>query len=604
MTERSVPRAAVRSGTHHVVLPQWTRWQRVAAVVGPGLIMASLMTAVLVIGNRSRRAQEWVTHTQAVVDAAQDTRAATLNLETGQRGYLLTLDRAYLTPFADGQRAVAFDTVRLRVLMGDNLPQLRRVDALNGVLRAKHDELTTTIQLANAGKRDSALAIVRTNVGKAYMDSTRALLDAIVTEERRLLDDRVARQRRLQAAARGILVGGTALVVVLAFLTNALLNGAATRHAAQARDLADQARELAEANEQLGEQQAELEMQATQLQTQQAELESTNEHLQEQAAALEAQQAELEMQTEALTRANAELLAAEEQSRASLAAEHAAREAAEQASQAKGQFLSTMSHELRTPLNGIGGYAQLIQLGIHGPVTPEQDAALTRIMKAQQHLLLLINDILNLSRIEAGKLEYDVRETTIADVVSDVVPMIEPQVAARRMTLTVDVPSPVPVVWADRDRLRQVMLNLLSNATKFTPEGGSIAIAVAPLPDVEDRIALTVRDTGYGIPSAKRDTIFEPFVQLHRQLTDRDGMSLQGTGLGLAISRDLMRGMGGDITVASEEGNGSTFTVVLRLVRTPEGNATDRRTHDERRTDDERRSGEDRREEHDEVLVE
>jgi signal transduction histidine kinase len=240
-----------------------------------------------------------------------------------------------------------------------------------------------------------------------------------------------------------------------------------------------------------------------------------------------------------------------------------------------------MSHELRTPLNAISGHVQLVELGIHGPVTAAQQEALARVQRAQRHLLGLIDDVLNLAKIETGRVEYHVGELPLADVVADVLPMVEPQLEARGHALAVDLGSGAAggalAVWADREKLAQVLLNLLSNAVKFTERGGRISLSAEPVG--EDALRVVVRDTGIGVPPDKLDAIFDPFVQARPGLT----RAHEGTGLGLAISREFARGMGGDLTVESREHAGSTFTVTLRRARDTHGDATDRRALAERR---------------------
>ena len=247
-------------------------------------------------------------------------------------------------------------------------------------------------------------------------------------------------------------------------------------------------------------------------------------------------------------------------------AERAARADAEAASRAKSEFLAVMSHELRTPLNAIGGYAQLIELGLRGTVTAEQRADLERIQRSQRHLLSVINEVLNYARLESGAVTYDVQPMAVTDVVATAVSLVDPQRTAKRLALDVRLPElaggPPVYVLADRDKLQQILLNLLSNAVKFTPEGGRVSVELSPAPNASGMAELRVADTGVGIPADKLETIFEPFVQVGRSLSSPG----EGTGLGLAISRDLARGMGGDIAVASTPGAGSTFTLALPSV--------------------------------------
>jgi signal transduction histidine kinase/PAS domain-containing protein len=243
-----------------------------------------------------------------------------------------------------------------------------------------------------------------------------------------------------------------------------------------------------------------------------------------------------------------------------LQTEHAAREAAEEANRAKTQFLATMSHELRTPLNAISGYAELLSLGLRGPTTPEQQEDLGRIMRSQRHLLSVINDILNFARLDAGHVEYRVVSVSVTELLGDLESLIRPQLASKQLEFACDASPANVVVRADAEKVRQVLLNLLANAVKFTPPGGRVQVTC----DYDDDcVYIRVTDTGIGIPADRRGAIFEPFVQLHRTLAQ----PAEGTGLGLAISRDLARGMGGELSVESEPGRGSTFTLMLDRVR-------------------------------------
>jgi PAS domain S-box-containing protein len=228
----------------------------------------------------------------------------------------------------------------------------------------------------------------------------------------------------------------------------------------------------------------------------------------------------------------------------------------EAANLTKAQFLASMSHELRTPLNAIGGYVDLLMMGVRGPMNDEQMQDLERVRRSQQHLLAVITDILNFSRVEAGQLTYEIVRVPILEVVKSVTQMVIPQASAKGLSLgDVDCPKDLDAL-ADRSKVEQILLNLLSNAVKFTPSGGSVTVACRR---DGNRALMSVTDTGMGIPEDHKGKIFEPFVQIGRSLTSAQ----EGTGLGLAISRDLARAMGGDITVESTLGEGSTFTLSL-----------------------------------------
>jgi PAS domain S-box-containing protein len=234
---------------------------------------------------------------------------------------------------------------------------------------------------------------------------------------------------------------------------------------------------------------------------------------------------------------------------------------AEEANKVKASFLAAMSHELRTPLNAIGGYADLLLTGIGGEVSPRQRQYLERIRGSQQHLLAIINDILNFSRIEAGQLEYEIRTVSLEAVVNTVVPMIEPQAAAKSLKITRTSFAGADVT-GDQAKIEQILLNLLSNAVKFTESGGVIEIECERRGDCFE---LSVRDTGIGIPASEIDAIFQPFVQVGRSLTSTQ----EGAGLGLAISSDLAKAMGGDLRVDSDVDKGSTFTLSLPSAKAP-----------------------------------
>lgn len=232
-----------------------------------------------------------------------------------------------------------------------------------------------------------------------------------------------------------------------------------------------------------------------------------------------------------------------------------AREEAEAANKAKSNFLTTMSHELRTPLNAIAGYTELLMMGIAGPVTEQQKQQLERIEKSERHLLALINDVLNFAKVEAGRLELELRPVDLSALVHELEAFVEPQLQAKSLKYREEV-EPSLAVTTDAEKVRQILLNLLSNAIKFTAADGEIRVNAQR---AGDGVVISVCDSGEGIREDKLEAIFEPFVQVGRAFNSPS----EGTGLGLAISRDLAVLLGGDLTCQSVVGTGSTFSLYL-----------------------------------------
>jgi PAS domain S-box-containing protein len=239
---------------------------------------------------------------------------------------------------------------------------------------------------------------------------------------------------------------------------------------------------------------------------------------------------------------------------------------ATEANHAKSAFLAAMSHELRTPLNAIGGYTQLIEMGVRGPITEEQRIDLLKIQRSKEHLDTLVSDVLNFAKLGSGKIDYRIRDVPVKRILSSVVDMVTPQVAEKGLELVVGDVDALLEVHADEDKLRQILLNLLANALKFTARGGRIALRVSTM---KDTASIAVSDTGIGIPADEQERVFEPFVQSKRAISSSD----QGVGLGLAISRQLARAMQGELTLESAVGAGSTFTITL-----PRGQRDERAT--------------------------
>ncbi len=233
-----------------------------------------------------------------------------------------------------------------------------------------------------------------------------------------------------------------------------------------------------------------------------------------------------------------------------------ARDAALEASRAKSNFLANMSHELRTPLNAIIGYAELLQDEVRDLHKEELAQDLGKIHEAGNHLLSLINDILDLARIEAGKMNVSVSEVDVPLLVQEVVALTSPLFAQNHNSITVDVQPGVESMETDEPKLRQVLYNLLSNAAKFTMNG-QVHVYVALLNNPADQFKFCVSDTGIGIDPADLNRLFRDFSQIDSSSTRKHG----GTGLGLAISRRFCKMLGGEIYVESSKGGGSIFSV-------------------------------------------
>jgi signal transduction histidine kinase len=231
-----------------------------------------------------------------------------------------------------------------------------------------------------------------------------------------------------------------------------------------------------------------------------------------------------------------------------------ARDAATEAESVKTRFLANMSHELRTPMNAIIGFTRLVSRNAEG-LPDRQVDNLSKILISAEHLLSLIDEILDLSRVEAGELNLDISDAQIEAVVREVTDSLEPLVDRPRVQLVVEVDRPLPPVTTDIDKVKQILLNLLSNAIKYTDDGSVTVRAGA----TDGRLRIDVADTGVGIPEDELGKVFDEFHRADSVTARRR----RGTGLGLTISRRLARALGGDITVGSTHGVGSTFTLDL-----------------------------------------
>jgi CheY-like chemotaxis protein/signal transduction histidine kinase/CHASE3 domain sensor protein len=689
-------------------LPTPTLLGFAVAVLAIALIAAVSYGAL----NQSLQAAERVAHTLEVIERLQVQLSAMKDAETGQRGFLLTGDEPYLSPYRTAEASQQPRTRRLQELLADDAQQRERLETLANLSTAKFNELQHTIELYRSGQSEAALALVRTDEGKTSMERIRALVDTMLRAEQMRLGNRQAELQRTTQFSAELSIGGAALLLVLTLLAAAVasreyrlrddeqwvrashnelaqqlqgemrlpvlaervlsflarklraqvgalytveLDGSLQRvgamalsdagrptlapgeglpgqtaRDAMARHITDvpegyltvasavgraTPRELALAPARHdGAVQAVIELgflhrmdpagmallervsallavtvraardrgelvrlleesqrQAEELQSQQEELRVSNEELEQQSRVQRETQVELEMQQTELERVNSQLSlhsqTLEQQKRQLLSSQaelQANAQALEAASRYKSEFLANMSHELRTPLNSSLILSRLLFDNQPGTLTDEQVRYARAIHDANNDLLALINDILDLSKIEAGHADLHAEPVPLPPLLQRLRSLFEAQARHKGLAFEVRSDDDAPAeIETDEQRLGQVLKNLLANAVKFTASGHVHLLVRA---GSDGGVRFEVRDTGLGIPQDKQQIIFEAF----RQADGGTSRQFGGTGLGLSISRELVHRMGGVIEVDSTPGRGSTFSVELPAVM-PQG---------------------------------
>jgi signal transduction histidine kinase len=503
--------------------PVLPRWQRALVVATPPIVVLAFALVLY-------RAIEWHQETAARVDRTHvvlsqmaELEARMVDAETGQRGYIITGDSSYLGPYEGASADAEVLLADLRLALGDDPEQRATLEQLAAVVHERLEILDARVVIRADSGFPAARTAVITGGGRDAMNRVRALVDELEERENEQLSAYQTTEARADTLVLVALLTGVIVVIGAALFTSRVLVG-------QERSVREMNKELTVANVQLQEQAIELETQAEELQTQSM-------HLEELTVELEASNEEL--QTTATQ------------------AEHNARES-ERANRAKTDFLATMSHELRTPLNAITGYVDLLELEVHGEVNELQRSSLERVRFNAKHLLVLINDILNFAKLEAGSIELRPSRLALDAVLNETVELVGPLLDAKGIHFDYAVLPSETMVVGDRDRIRQVLFNLITNAIKFTGAGGTVSLSA----DSDNgSVHIRVRDTGPGIPQDMQERIFDPFVQLRR---GAGGGLSDGVGLGLAISRELARAMHGDLVVESEPEQGATFTLTLR----------------------------------------
>jgi signal transduction histidine kinase len=522
-----------------VLKPIW----RTLAVFGPAtlLLLVGILTYLSI--QRTRTARASVRHMDAVFAALDSLYTDLLDAETAQRGYVITGSPTYLSLYTHASGQIDYDVGAIRRLVQGSDAQ-SRVDSVQSLVDAKRAEMASTIAVRRERGFDPAAVAVRTDSGKRTMDLIRSVLGQIVADEHRVSAQRIALEERGAGLTETVLVVGTAISVITALLLNGLLTRLAVSEATAASGLATQ---------------------ADRLQTQQAALERQTKQLQGQATQLAAA-------NDILLATSVNLQSEKEARDIALRTAEDARRDALRADATKTQFLTAMSHELRTPVNAILGFVELLDLGLAGPLTDTQREHLNRIGKSGSHLRDLINDLLDLGRIEAGQLKFRLEQLPVFQILHNAKELVTSMFDSKRITLTWPRVDRELTVFADPSRVHQIMINVLTNAYKYTDSGGRVTIeCTGPAVASEegehgeggtngDMVSIRISDTGKGIAPEHLTSIFEAFVQLDRRAVQA---SKQGVGLGLPIARTLARGMGGDVTVESEVGRGSSFTLTL-----------------------------------------
>jgi signal transduction histidine kinase/ActR/RegA family two-component response regulator len=506
---RSSPARPVRPGpVKRWWLDRSVRVKGMIVVAAPLIALIAVTSANLVLQSSERQERRVATTANAVNTTAQQVLIDAMNAETGVRGYAASGDPQFLQPYNMSLARLGRDEAvfsAAAVAEGDSPGE--RIAAAN--VTREMDELAGLRSEVSGGLSGAALKPALTN-GKITMDAFRSQIAALASGPAAIALAGRGEITELESVIDAVTIAGLVLGLLAGLLGVALftsgISGRITVAAANAGRLGEgqPLEPVPGANDELG------------------RLADS-----------------LERADQVLTSRTDELVTA--------------RDEAVMATQAKNAFLSSTSHELRTPLNAVLGFAQLLQLS---DLDQEDEDAVERILAAGRHLLALINELIDIARIESGEFSLSVEPVSVPPVVEETCQLVAPLAADRSITISRLCSSSGLAVNADRQRLSQVLVNLLSNAIKYNRAGGTITItcqAVGP-----GEVSLSVADTGHGIPAADLGRIFDPFERLGAEQT-----AVEGTGIGLPLARAFAEAMHGHLTAASVVGEGTTFTLTL-----------------------------------------
>ena len=507
-----MPSAGARSGR----LRRWwldrsVRAKGMIVIAVPLIALVGLASATLVLLQNERQERHVATAANNLINSANQILSDAVNAETGVLGFAASDDRLFLSSYSSTVKRMPADLAALRAAAAAEgvAPAARTAEATAASEMAELAQLQTQ---AAEGVKDVALR-PQLESGKATMDSLRQQLNGLVRGPSALVTVRHNDINRLEDDIDAVIISGLAFGVLAGVIGGMLFTSGISKRIAEAGSNADRLG----AGEDL------------------EPVHGAGDEIGRLTAALARAKGLLDSRTTELT---------------------AARDVALKATQAKNAFLSSTSHELRTPLNAVLGFTQLLQMSELGQ---EDMDSVERILSAGRHLLLLINELIDIARIESGEFSLSVEPVQVQPLVEETCQLMAPIAAGRSITIGQYCLHPGLAVRADRLRLRQILVNLVSNAIKYNRQGGAVSITYQA--DGVDRATVSVTDTGPGISTANLERIFIPFERLGAELS-----GIEGTGIGLPLARAFAEAMGGYLTASSGDGAGSTFTITLPRV--------------------------------------